>query len=122
MVSLGVRSSPPRRLVDPATLIVFDLLYEAGESLLHLPYRERRARLEALELRGPCWHSSERFEDGEALYATVCERDMEGIVAKPSASAYRPGYRGWLKIKNPSYWRREQELYLTGSSNSSRWR
>jgi hypothetical protein len=23
---------------------------------------------------------------------------------------YRPGYRGWAKIKNPGYWRRESEI------------
>jgi ATP-dependent DNA ligase len=47
---------------------------------------------------------------------------MEGIIAKPTGGAYRPGYRSWLKIKNPDYWRREQELALVGSSRSSRWR
>jgi bifunctional non-homologous end joining protein LigD len=96
----------------PLTLVVFDLLHERTESLLHLPYRERRARLEALELRGPSWHTSERFDDGERLYATVSEHGLEGIVAKPSGSAYRPGHRGWLKIKNPDYWRRPDELRL----------
>jgi hypothetical protein len=23
---------------------------------------------------------------------------------------YRPGYRGWVKVKNPDYWRRESEV------------
>jgi hypothetical protein len=25
---------------------------------------------------------------------------------------YRPGYGGWTKVKNPSYWRRESEIEL----------
>ena len=96
----------------PLTYVVFDLLHEDGETLMHVPYRQRRERLEALELRGPRWHTSERFDDGEALYETVCELGLEGVVAKPSGGSYRPGYRGWLKIKNPGYWRATEELEL----------
>lgn len=49
------------------------------------------------------------FEDGHALYQAVCEQGLE-VVAKRSASLYRPGQRGWIKIKNPAYWRRGQEI------------
>ena len=100
----------------PLTFVVFDLLQEDGESLLHLPYRERRARVEALELRGSCWHTSERFGDGEALFTTVCERGLEGVVAKPAGGSYRPGYRGWLTVENPRYRRAAtRELATLGS-------
>jgi ATP-dependent DNA ligase len=34
----------------------------------------------------------------------------EWIVAKRRDRIYRPGYRGWTKIKNPTYWRREREI------------
>jgi ATP-dependent DNA ligase len=40
----------------------------------------------------------------------VYEQKLEGVVAKRSASAYRPGQRGWIKVKNPGYWRRDQEI------------
>jgi ATP-dependent DNA ligase len=30
---------------------------------------------------------------------------LEGVVAKRLSSVYRPGERGWIKIKNPDYWR-----------------
>jgi ATP-dependent DNA ligase len=40
----------------------------------------------------------------------VCDQGLEGVVAKRSASTYRPGQRGWVKVKNPGYWRREQEI------------
>jgi ATP dependent DNA ligase-like protein len=44
------------------------------------------------------------------LYNAVCEHGLEGIVAKKRNSLYRPGYRGWAKVKNPGYWRRESEM------------
>ena len=50
------------------------------------------------------------FEDGAALLAAVCERGLEGVVAKLNSSTYRPGDRGWVKIKNRAYWRRDAEL------------
>jgi ATP-dependent DNA ligase len=34
------------------------------------------------------------------------------IVAKRRDRIYRSGYRGWMKVKNPSYWRRESEIEL----------
>lgn len=40
------------------------------------------------------------FEDGEALFAAVCERGLEGVVAKRTAGTYRPGERVWVKTKN----------------------
>ena len=89
--------------------IVFDLLQQNDESLLHLPYRQRRDRLEALTLEGPAWRLSPRFDDGLALYHSICALGMEGVVAKPSGGAYRPGYYGWIRVKNTSYWRYEEE-------------
>jgi ATP-dependent DNA ligase len=44
-----------------------------------------------------------------ALFEAVCERELEGIVAKRRSGRYRPGQRGWLKIKNRAYWRYELE-------------
>jgi ATP-dependent DNA ligase len=41
--------------------------------------------------------------------ARGCERELEGVVAKQKNSRYRPGYRGWVKIKNREYWRYELE-------------
>jgi ATP-dependent DNA ligase len=42
------------------------------------------------------------------LYEVVCERGLEGVVAKQLSPPYRPGERGWIKAKNPSYWRLEE--------------
>ena len=94
----------------PLQLVVFDLLAHRGECLLARPYGERRARLESLRLEGPAWMTPEAFDDGAALYAGVCDRGLEGIVAKQLRSTYRPGKRAWIKIKNPDYWRRDSEI------------
>jgi ATP-dependent DNA ligase len=40
------------------------------------------------------------FEDGEALFAAVCERGLEGVVAKRLRDPYRPGGCHWVKTKN----------------------
>ena len=38
-----------------------------------------------------------------ALFEEICERDLEGIVAKPAQSPYRTERPLWVKIKNPDY-------------------
>jgi ATP-dependent DNA ligase len=50
------------------------------------------------------------FDDGHALYDAVCERGLEGVVAKWRRASYRPGQRGWIKVKNPGYRRRSHEM------------
>jgi bifunctional non-homologous end joining protein LigD len=98
-----------RDMSIPLTFVAFDLLRADGQDLTDRPYIERRARLEELGLHGPAWTTSETFDDGEALYAPVCEHGLEGVVAKKRSGRYRSGERGWLKTKNPNYWRRDDE-------------
>ncbi len=64
------------------------------------PYSARRARLDELDVEGPHVRLVATFEDGEALFAAVCERGLEGVVAKRARDAYRPGEHGWIKHKN----------------------
>jgi bifunctional non-homologous end joining protein LigD len=97
----------------PLQYMVFDLLYLDGESLMRLPYTERRARLEALDLNGPGWRTpAYHAGDGAALLEASAAQGLEGIVAKRLDSAYEPGRRpgSWLKIKNT----RRQELVIGG--------
>jgi ATP-dependent DNA ligase len=35
---------------------------------------------------------------------------LKGVVAKKLSSRYAPGERGWVKMKNPSYWQRDAEI------------
>ena len=66
------------------TLFVFDVLALEGLPVTSQPYRERRALLEEFELEGPRVRLVATFEDGEALFAAVCERGLGGVVAKPA--------------------------------------
>lgn len=92
---------------------VFDVLEADGRPLLDLPLRERRRRLrELLDLRGGTVRLSEAFDDGEALFEAAKEQELEGIVAKRSASTYKPGKRTreWVKVKTHG----RQEFVVAG--------
>ena len=85
----------------PVTYMVFDVLRLAGQDLMHLPYAERRARLEDLELGAGHWMVPPVFADGPATSAAAQENDLEGVVAKRLDTPYVPGSRSpdWVKIK-----------------------
>jgi len=59
--------------------------------------------------RGSCTRLSDVFDEGQVLFDAVCAHGLEGIVGKRRNGLYRPGYRGWTKLKNPAYWRRASE-------------
>jgi bifunctional non-homologous end joining protein LigD len=101
-----------RRATIPVTLLIFDLLRVDGADAMCLPYAERRGLLEELDLRGPAWRTPEAFDDGEALLAVTSAYGLEGIVAKRRRDPYRPGERGWVKVKHRHYWRLGRELEL----------
>jgi len=97
----------------PVVYAIFDLLYLDGRSLMELPYRERRARLESLELKGPAWRVPANHPgEGKLLLEATAKQNLEGIVAKRLDSRYEPGRRGgnWLKIKHTM----RQELVIGG--------
>jgi bifunctional non-homologous end joining protein LigD len=82
------------------TLFVFDVLAVEGLPTTMLPYVQRRGLLEELGVEGPHVKLVATFEDGQALYDAVCERGLEGIVAKRERDPYRPGERVWIKTKS----------------------
>lgn len=88
----------------PAMLIAFDLLSLGGESLLALPFRERRERLEALLGDAPHpLHLTRTTEDRELAERWLVEFEgagLDGVVAKPADQPYAPGKRTMLKIKH----------------------
>lgn len=96
----GLRAAEAARLA-PVSYVVFDLLFD-GEDVTHRPIEERLERLRAMELPSPVVNSEVIEEHGEALFAAVAERGLEGIVAKRHGSLYRPGVRSpdWRKIPN----------------------
>jgi bifunctional non-homologous end joining protein LigD len=96
------------------TYMIFDVLACDGHSVMENTYAERRGVLEELDLYGAGFCTAENFSDGEALFAAVVRQGLEGIVAKSVDSAYRPGERDWLKVKNRGYWRFGQSSNLLG--------
>ena len=101
---LASDSAVRRRMRDiPATYVIFDLLYLNGHSTMALPYEERRALLERLELEGPAWRTPGYHRGGgRALLDATAELGVEGIVAKRLDCPYEPGRRSsaWIKVKN----------------------
>jgi bifunctional non-homologous end joining protein LigD len=82
------------------TVMVFDVLAIEGLLVTPQPYSERRALLEALEIRRPGVQLVATFEDGRTLFDAISKRGLEGVVAKRLRDPYRPRERLWLKTKN----------------------
>jgi bifunctional non-homologous end joining protein LigD len=79
------------------TFVPFDLLHLGDQSLLELPWTDRRQLLEALLPEAPA-----PFDDGRELFATTRAQGLEGVVAKRRDSRYLPGRRSdaWVKVKH----------------------
>ncbi len=105
---LGRRSPDAAiRAEVPVIQVAWDILWEAGESLLDLPLRERRRRLERLPLpAGIALSHLEEVRGATALdrlFLDARQRLNEGLMLKVPSSPYLPGRRGlyWLKLKRP---------------------
>ena len=92
----------------------FDLLFSNGEDLRYLPLADRKHRLHGLissndERLLYCDHVE---GIGEELFHLVCQRDLEGVVAKRKVDPYLP-IASWLKIRNRKYsqWVGREELF-----------
>jgi len=88
----------------PVVYVLFDLLYDRGESLLDRQFHDRRERLQGLvaELKRPRLLAAEGVVgSGLAMFEAAKEQELEGIVAKRLDSPYLPGQRtdAWTKIK-----------------------
>jgi len=87
----------------PVELNLFDLIYVDGESLIDVPYLERRRRLE--EAAGGISLTKQIITDdpyeAERFLEEAVNKGHEGLMAKRLSSPYTPGVRGkhWLKIK-----------------------
>ena len=94
----GMRANEAAR-TNPVSCVVFDLLFD-GEDVTGRPIEDRLERLRAVDLPAPLVSSAVTPTDGEALFAAVVERRLEGVVAKRRGSLYRPGVRSpdWRKI------------------------
>jgi DNA ligase-1 len=91
----------------PVVLVIFDLLWLDGRTLLDEPLTQRRKLLEGLGLEHPFLLA--RLEEAtdpqhlDRIFAETRERGNEGLMVKDPLSPYTPGRRGlaWLKLKRP---------------------
>lgn len=97
----------------PVRLYLFDVLEIGGDSVMALPYAERRGRLEALVRPGPVVSvPPQAAGTPRAAFARSAELGLEGVIAKAPGSPYRPGVRTreWLKLKHTA----TQEVVIGG--------
>jgi len=99
-------SIPKLAATIPATYVVFDQLYSDFISCMDEPLVARRER--ARETAGRCTAVTKYvvFSDGivgegVSYFAAVCDRGLEGVMAKRLDSRYSPGKRtdAWIKVK-----------------------
>jgi bifunctional non-homologous end joining protein LigD len=97
----------------PIIYYVFDCLYYNGQSITHLPLVERKEIARSVIPAGNLIRYSDHVEkNGVDFFKRVIEMNVEGMIAKRSASIYEPGKRtrDWLKIKN----HQTQEAIIAG--------
>ena len=98
---------PELRREVPVVLVIFDLLWLDGRTLLDEPLITRRKRLESLGLEHP--YLLARLEEAtdpahlDRIFKETRKRGNEGLMVKDPLSPYTPGRRGlaWLKLKRP---------------------
>ena len=85
---------------DTADLWIGDLLHLDGRDTAALPFRERRALLEALPLAGPHWRPAPVFPGaGAEVLTAVAAQGLPSVIAKDGDSAYTPGPSGsWVEV------------------------
>ena len=85
----------------PFCFYAFDLLWLDGSDLRERPHSERKTLLRKLLPRKPrSLVYVEHFASGTDLFRIICERNIEGVVAKLASARYTPDATTWVKIKN----------------------
>jgi bifunctional non-homologous end joining protein LigD len=103
----------PLQYSEPATYLVFDLLWLDGNDLTGLPYLDRRRVLaDLVDPADAWWVPTHHLGDGQTLYDHAVANGLEGLIAKRVDSPYVVGKRSpaWRKVKI----RRGQELVVGG--------
>lgn len=89
-----------------AVLYAFDLLLVDGVDLRQLPLIQRKDQLQRLVRASACrqlMYAQHIVAYGKFVFAEICARDAEGMVAKRRLSVYTDGGNSWIKIKTKSY-------------------
>ena len=88
----------------PSSFVAFDLLAADGESICHLPQRQRRERLEQLLKKvTPPLYLTPATRDRKTAAEWLLRFEgagLDGVIAKPEDLPYQPGKRAMFKIKH----------------------
>jgi bifunctional non-homologous end joining protein LigD len=89
----------------PQHFAAFDILWLDGKDLRQLPLIQRKRFLRRVvpAQPAPVLYVDHFEERGIELFRVVCDRDLEGIVAKLKTGLYTPEESSWVKIKNRNY-------------------
>lgn len=107
-------------MMEPAHLVIFDLLEVDGVDIRTQPLAERRNHLEDLfagiPTACPLALSMQTNDPVEARlwFTSLAAHGIEGLVIKAAAEPYRPGARSWWKYKS----RTSTEAILGGVTGS----
>lgn len=96
----------------PVHFVAFDILFYNGRDLRGLPLLKRKSILSSVLQENEHYALITSIEDrGEELFKIICDRSMEGIVAKRKESRYvsRRSF-DWVKIINYSF----TDVFITG--------
>ncbi|MFV0254036.1 MAG: ATP-dependent DNA ligase [Beutenbergiaceae bacterium] len=105
---------------NPVQLMLFDVLWVEGSSLMAEPYSHRQQVLQALLAEHHLVHVPPAVADGQAAMRTSRELGLEGVMAKRSDGRYQAGRRSpdWLKLKHTT----TAEVVVIGWKEGSGWR
>ena len=88
----------------PASFVAFDLLAIEEENLMAEPFAVRRERLEQAlaPVRPPIYltRTTTDAEEAREWFSRFEGAGLDGVVAKPRATAYQPNVRTMLKVKH----------------------
>jgi ATP-dependent DNA ligase len=87
----------------PAAFVAFDALAFDGDDLREDRFETRRTRLEAALTPNASVHLAPRTRDRDQAARWFDEFEgagLDGLVVKDVNGSYRPGDRGWLKVKH----------------------
>ncbi|MEU0035555.1 non-homologous end-joining DNA ligase [Streptomyces sp. NPDC006333] len=99
---VNARRAARLALDSPAHLMIFDVMFLDGHTLLGSSYGERRGVLSLLGLDGPHWSTPAYVHgNGAQVWDAVVREGLEGVVAKRLSSPYTPGVRSadWRKTR-----------------------
>lgn len=99
---------------NPATLIVFDILWLNNNDLTNLPFKERRGILEKVIKKSSHIQLIPQFKNNFGVhFQNAVENNFEGLVMKNLSSKYDFNRRGWVKCRKYE----TQEVEIDGFDN-----